>query len=58
MGRARDVADAEQQVEDERWKCATCEAPAEDGRKYCLCCRMYWDDSRQVDLDAFLSSML
>jgi len=44
VGRAREVADAEQQVIDESWQCRTCDAPAEVGGAHCMTCRMYWDD--------------
>lgn len=49
MGRARAIADAEQQVADEHIQCATCNAPAQEGKKYCRCCEMYWEDVRSSD---------
>lgn len=50
MGKARNIADAEQQVVDEAWKCKTCEAPADDaGDGYCPHCRSYWNDASEFD---------
>lgn len=51
MGRARDVADANQQVEDEAWQCSTCSQPAQEDSAYCLSCQMYWDDDSAGALD-------
>jgi hypothetical protein len=45
MGRARDVADAEQQTNDETWQCKTCSLPAEQDGEFCLHCRLYWEGS-------------
>lgn len=33
-------------VENERWKCATCNTPALDNSQYCLACKLYWEDVR------------
>jgi hypothetical protein len=39
------IQSAAQQVEDERWKCESCEAPADERYEpYCMACGMYWHD--------------
>lgn len=44
-GREMRPHEALQQVEDERWQCETCQAPAEeDERRFCRHCKTYWND--------------
>lgn len=38
--------EAETQVEEERWMCATCIAPAQENSDYCLSCFLYWRDCK------------
>lgn len=44
MGRQRELRDAEQEVEETRVKCVTCENVALEGDKHCLSCGLYWRD--------------
>lgn len=42
---------AEQQVEDDRWQCLTCSAPAAESSDYCRPCQMHWRDARELEYD-------
>jgi len=37
--------EALQAVEDERWQCETCSAPAQEHERFCLSCQIYWADA-------------
>lgn len=44
MARARDVLEAEEQADRERWQCLTCSQPADENSDHCMHCVTYWDD--------------
>lgn len=44
MSRAREIRDAEHQVETERYQCITCSGVAQAHSDYCVHCEVYWND--------------
>lgn len=45
MGRQADILDALAEAKEAaKWKCETCEQPAQEDKPHCLSCELYWQD--------------
>lgn len=43
-GKKLTISQALAEVEDDKWQCETCTAPAMEDGPHCLSCKLYWAD--------------